>query len=230
MDCLSGTGFASLNELRKRLLRPFKGHETRIYSLFQTTSTVHRAALPQTQDLPREDKFVKQAIKGDQQAFGQLYDAYVDSIYRFIYLRVEDQQTAEDISANVFLKAWEKLEDYQMRGVPFRAWLFRIARNAVIDHYRTRKEVAPLEAVVNTYDESAVPVPEHVATRMEAQKIMSLMEQLTEDQRNVLTLKLVHGLNTQEVAKALGKRQGAVRALQMRGLQALAKLMENQDE
>ncbi len=186
--------------------------------------------MPNIADLPQEDKFVKKAIKGDQQAFGQLYDAYLDSIYRFVYLRVEDQQTAEDISANVFLKAWEKLESYQMRGVPFRAWLFRIARNAVIDHYRTRKEVAPLEAVVNTYDENAIPVSEHVSTRIEAQQIMGLMEQLTEDQRNVLTLKLVHGLDTQEVAKALGKRQGAVRALQMRGLQALAKLMENQNE
>lgn len=186
--------------------------------------------MPQSADLPSEDKYVKKAIKGDQQAFGQLYDAYLDSIYRFVYLRVEDQQTAEDISANVFLKAWEKLEDYQMRGVPFRAWLFRIARNAVIDHYRTRKEVAPLEAVVNTYDESAVPLSDHVTTRIEAQQILGLMEQLTEDQRNVLTLKLVHGLDTQEVAKALGKRQGAVRALQMRGLQALAKLMENGNE
>lgn len=186
--------------------------------------------MPQNKDLPQEDQTVKKAIRGDRHAFGQLYDAYMDSIYRFIYLRVEDQQTAEDIAASVFLKAWEKLEDYQLRGVPFRAWLFRIARNAVIDHYRTRKEVAPLEAVVNTYDEGAVSVSEKVGTRLEAEKIVTLMNQLTEDQRNVLSLKLVHGLNTQEVAKALGKRQGAVRALQMRGLQALAKLMENEDE
>jgi RNA polymerase sigma-70 factor (ECF subfamily) len=182
-----------------------------------------------SRDLPREEQTVLLAVKGDEQAFAQLYDAYVDSIYRFIYLRVEDQQTAEDITSNVFLKSWEKLGSYQPRGVPFRAWLFRIARNAVIDHYRTRKEIAPLEAVVNTYDESSMPVSEHVSVRIEAEKIMTLMNGLTEDQRNVLTLKLVHGLNTKEVAKALGKRQGAVRALQMRGLQALTKLMENNE-
>lgn len=182
-----------------------------------------------TRDIPREEQTVKKAIKGDEQAFASLYDAYVDSIYRFIYLRVEDQQTAEDICSNVFLKAWEKLGGYQPRGVPFRAWLFRIARNAVIDHYRTRKEVAPLEAVVNTYDESVMPLAEHVSVRIEAEKIVTLMKTLTDDQRNVLTLKLVHGLNTKEVAKALGKRQGAVRALQMRGLQALTKLMENNE-
>ena len=186
--------------------------------------------MPETTNLPKEDQYVKKAIKGDELAFGELYSAYSDSIYRFVYLRVEDQQTAEDIAANVFLKAWEKLEAYEQRGVPFRAWLFRIARNAVIDHYRTRKEVAPLEAIVNTFDENAQSVSENVGTRLEAQKIMKSMEQLTDDQRNVLTLKLVHGLNTQEVAKALGKRQGAVRALQMRGLQALAKLLESSNE
>jgi RNA polymerase sigma-70 factor (ECF subfamily) len=177
--------------------------------------------------LASETQIVKKAVKGDEAAFGELYDAYVDSIYRFIYLRVEDQQTAEDITSTVFLKSWEKLGSYKERGVPFRAWLFRIARNAVIDHYRTRKEAAPLEAVVNTYDTDARTVSESVGTRLEAEKVIEVMQQLTADQRNVLTLKLVHGLNTKEVARALGKRQGAVRALQMRGLQALAKSMEN---
>jgi RNA polymerase sigma-70 factor (ECF subfamily) len=177
--------------------------------------------------ISKEDQQVKAAAQGDQQAFAALYDAYLDSIYRFIFLRVEDQQTAEDITSNVFLKAWEKLGSYQFRGVPFRAWLFRIARNAVIDHYRTRKETAPLEVVINTRDEQHLPISQQVGLRLEAQTVMDSMQQLTEDQRNVLTLKLVHGLNTKEVAKTLGKRQGAVRALQMRGLQALAKIMEN---
>jgi RNA polymerase sigma-70 factor (ECF subfamily) len=184
--------------------------------------------LPKIRELPQEDNTVKAAIHGDEQAFSALYDAYIDSIYRFIFVRVEDQQTAEDIASGVFLKAWEKLGDYQQRGLPFRAWLFRIARNAVIDHYRTRKEVAPLEAAANAYDNKALSVSEGVAVKIEAENILRLMEQLTEDQRNVLTLKLVHGLDTEEVALSLGKRQGAVRALQMRGLQALAKLMENQ--
>ncbi|MEX1247182.1 MAG: sigma-70 family RNA polymerase sigma factor [Anaerolineales bacterium] len=176
-----------------------------------------------------EDQLVKAAAKGDDQAFAGLYDTYLDSIYRFVYLRVEDQQTAEDITSTVFLRAWEKLGGYQIRGVPFRAWLFRIARNAVIDHYRTRKETAPLEAVINRQDDNSIPVSQRVGLRIEAEKIMEGMQQLTEDQRNVLTLKLVHGFNTHEVAKTLGKRQGAVRALQMRGLLALAKIMESND-
>ena len=177
--------------------------------------------------LPKEQQVVKAAANGDEQAFASLYDTYLDSIYRFIYLRVEDQQTAEDITSSVFLKAWEKLDKYRFRGIPFRAWLFRIARNAVIDHYRTRKETAPLEAVIGVKDDNFMPVSERVGLSLEADKVLECMQELTGDQRNVLTLKLVHGLNTQEVAKALGKRQGAVRALQMRGLQALAKIMEN---
>jgi RNA polymerase sigma-70 factor (ECF subfamily) len=178
-------------------------------------------------NLNPEEQVVKAAAEGDEQAFSQLYDTYIDSIYRFVYLRVEDRQTAEDITSNVFLRCWEKLDKYQFRGVPFRAWLFRIARNAVIDHYRTRKETAPLEAVINTHDESAVSVSTKVSLKIEVEQVMAHMLQLTEDQRNVLTLKVVHGLSTEEVAKTLGKRQGAVRALQMRGLQALAKIMEN---
>lgn len=180
-------------------------------------------------ELLHEEETVRHAINGDQQAFALLYDAYVDSIYRFIYIRVEDQQTAEDISSNVFLKAWEKLGSYQQRGLPFRAWLFRIARNAVIDHYRTRKEVAPLEAAANATDRRGPSLAEGVAVKLEVDHVLRLMEQLTEDQRNVLTLKLVHGFDTEEVAKTLGKRQGAVRALQMRGLQTLAKLMETEE-
>jgi len=182
--------------------------------------------LANSKQLLREDQIVSEAINGEQQAFAMLYDAYVDSIFRFIYIRVEDQQTAEDITSGVFLRAWEKLGKYQQRGLPFRAWLFRIARNAVIDHYRTRKEVAPLEAAINATDKNTHSVSEGVAIKLEAEKILKLMHHLTEDQRNVLTLKLVHGLDTEEVAKVLGKRQGAVRALQMRGLQTLAKLME----
>lgn len=178
--------------------------------------------------LSKEDQTVSQAIQGDQQAFSALYDTYIDSIYRFIYVRVEDQQTAEDIASAVFMKAWEKLGDYQQRGLPFRAWLFRIARNAVIDHYRTRKEVAPLEAAANAYDKQSLSLSEGVGIKIEAERILTLMKQLTDDQRNVLTLKLVHGLDTEEVASTLGKRQGAVRALQMRGLQALTKLMESE--
>lgn len=169
-----------------------------------------------------EDVLVLAAIDGDEQAFGQIYDLHVEGIYRFIYVRVEDQQTAEDITSEVFLKAWEKISGYKLRGAPFRAWLYRIARNAVIDHYRTRKDKAPLEAVIDTLEDGATPLADLVGSQIEAQNILNTLKELTEDQRNVLILKFVHDLTTKEIAYALGKRQGAIRALQMRGLQALS--------
>jgi len=175
-----------------------------------------------------EDALVEAAIQGSEQAFGQIYEAHVDGIFRFIYMRVEDRQTAEDITSDVFLKAWEKIDSYQVRGAPFRAWLYRIARNAVIDHYRTRKEKAPLEAVINTREDDAASLSEQVSIQMESESVLAAMRELTDDQRNVLTLKLVQGLSTKEVAKVLGKRQGAIRALQMRGLQALAKVLDDE--
>lgn len=173
-----------------------------------------------------EDHLVEAAINGDQQAFGQIYDAHMDELFRFIYARVEDRQTAEDITSDVFLKAWEKLDSYEIRGAPFRAWLYRIARNAVIDHYRTRKQEAPLEAVINTTDEDSMPVAQKVSLSLESETVLTAMHEITDDQRNVLILKFVQNLTTKEVAKILGKRQGAIRALQMRGLQSLAKVLE----
>lgn len=180
-----------------------------------------------TETFSKEEALVREALQGDQEAFATLYDSYLESIYRFIYIRVEDRQTAEDITSTVFMKAWENLSSYQPRGVPFRAWLFRIARNSVIDHYRTRKQAAPLESVINIIENESQPLSEKINNRMETDEVLKYMRQLTEDQRNVLSLKFIQGLSTKEIASVLHKRQGAVRALQMRGLQTLARLMEN---
>ncbi|MCB0180374.1 MAG: sigma-70 family RNA polymerase sigma factor, partial [Anaerolineae bacterium] len=98
----------------------------------------------------QEIELIRQATSGDANAFAGLYDAYVDEVYRFILHRVGNKQTAEDLTSQVFLKAWDNLGRYTMRGLPFGAWLFRIARNTVIDHYRTYKDALPLEAEAMT--------------------------------------------------------------------------------
>src|SRR3990172_3766788 len=90
--------------------------------------------------LADEKHFVHQAKSGDADAFARLYDAYVERVYRYIFFRVADDQTAEDLTSLVFLRVWEHLSRYRLDG-SFLAWLYTIARNAVIDHYRTRKEV-----------------------------------------------------------------------------------------
>lgn len=173
-------------------------------------------------DLPRQ--LVKRAQEGDSEAFGLLYEGYMERIYRYVYFRVTDELTAEDLTAQVFCKAWENLHRYKPTGAPFGAWLYTIARNAVIDHYRTRKETVSLEDV--TYLTSEGPAPdEQTELKFEVETLSEALQVLTDEQQQVLLLKFIGGLSTDEIADQLGKRPGAVRALQMRGLQALARIL-----
>jgi RNA polymerase sigma-70 factor (ECF subfamily) len=185
------------------------------------------AALPSNQ---AESNLVQQAVSGDPEAFATLYDAYLEPIYRFIFFRVGDEQTAEDLTSQVFLKAWDNLSGYQMRGLPFNAWLFRIARNHVIDYYRTYKETAPLEPNAVARPDPAADVDARVERRLQAEEVRLALQHLTPDQQQVLTLRFIEGLTTEEVAQVLGKRPGAIRALQMRGLQALAEIFGSSDD
>lgn len=183
------------------------------------------SATPPSELVSQEAQLIQKAVAGDADAFAGLYDAYVDEVYRFVLHRVNDEQTAEDITSQVFLKAWDNLGRYKARGLPFGAWLFQIARNTVIDHYRTRKETIPFDADVLTQPDPAANVAKQVEKRLEGEWLHSILVRLTDEQREVLTLKFINGLKTEEVAKVMGKRQGAIRALQMRALQALADII-----
>jgi len=176
--------------------------------------------------LVNERQLVLQAQAGNAEAFGQLYDAYMERIYRFIYFRVEDQQTAEDITSQVFLRAWNNLDRFRLGRTPYLAWLYTIAHNAVIDHYRTRKVTTALEDARLSQPDSAEVVENDIDFEVEMISIKVAMQTLTGDQQQVLTLKFIEGMSNDEIARHLGKREGAVRALQMRGLRALAKQLE----
>ena len=176
--------------------------------------------------LPNEKQLVLQAQAGNSEAFGQLYDAYMERIYRFVYFRVEDQQTAEDITSQVFLKAWSNLDRFSFSRTPYLAWLYTIAHNAVIDHYRTRKAATALDDVQLSQQDHAEAVENEIDLSAEMKTIKEALRLLTDDQQKVLTLKFIEGMSNHEIARHLGKREGAIRALQMRGLQALAKQLE----
>jgi RNA polymerase sigma-70 factor (ECF subfamily) len=176
------------------------------------------------QPLKDERSLVRQARQGDANAFGLLYDAYVDRLYRFIYYRVSDVPLAEDLTSKVFLKAWENLPNYRYQGLSFGAWLFSIARNTVIDHYRTARQEPSLESVGPVTDES-IDLERSLNESLQSDALAEALRQLTDEQREVLVLKFIIGYTTEEIARLMKKRPGAVRALQMRGLQALERIL-----
>jgi len=177
-----------------------------------------------------ELKLVRLSQLGNQEMFARLYDAYMERIYRYIYFRVTDDKLAEDITSQVFLKAWGKLDTYRTGQSPFVAWLYRIAHNAIIDHYRTRKVAISLEET-NAVELSHVDdVDEKLDLQIQLRELREALQGLTEKQQQVLILKFIDGLSTTEIAQQLGKQQGAVRALQMRGLHRLAKCLALQRE
>ena len=166
------------------------------------------------------DELVAAAKAGDAEAFGRLFDHYNLPVYRYIASRVGRPADAEDLTQAVFVRALEALPRYEERGVPFGGWLFRLARNAVIDHHRTRRDHAGLDEV----GERAVPDPgpESLAeTRDEIAAVGAALVGLTEAQREALALRFFAGLSTREAAEAMGRQEGTVRGLQFRAIGAL---------
>lgn len=170
-----------------------------------------------------EIALVRRSQAGDQDAFTCLYDAYIDRIYRYVYFRVADEQMAEDITSQVFLKVWEKLDTYQEGSSPFIAWLYRIAHNAVIDSYRTRKTYVPLENVSPAEISHEDGIDDELDLQVKSQQLRKALQDLTEEQQQVLILRFISELSTTQIAQQLGKQPGAIRALQMRALQRLAR-------
>lgn len=173
-----------------------------------------------------EEDLVQQAVTGDQQAFAHLYDTYFEKLYRFIYSRVNNQQQAEDLTSQVFIKAWEKITTFRPQDGSFRAWIYRIARNLVIDHYRTQKEITSLEVVEYHLKDDQPGLLQHTEQQIQYEMVMQKMQLLPEEHKQILILKFFQGLNSKEIGEIMGKRPGAVRAMQMRALQGLAEAME----
>jgi RNA polymerase sigma-70 factor (ECF subfamily) len=166
------------------------------------------------------DRLVAAAQRGDPQAFGSIFDAYAGPIYRFIAGRVSRPSDAEDLTQLVFVKALEALPRYEARGVPFGGWLFRLARNAIIDQIRTRREHLSLVPVMSWQDEEAGP--EAVAAlRDDVERVAAAMAHLTDDQREVIELRFFAGLSVLETAMAMGRQEGTVRGLQFRAIASL---------
>ena len=166
------------------------------------------------------ERLVTEARAGDAWAFGRLFDHYHQPVYRFVATRVRRPSDAEDLTQLVFVKALEALPRYEARGIPFGGWLFRLARNAIIDQSRTRRE--HLSLVVVSTRESEEASPEAMASlRDDIDSVAAALAELTDDQREVIELRFFAGLSVAETAEAMGRQDGTVRGLQFRAIAAL---------
>lgn len=158
--------------------------------------------------------------RSDPEAFGELYDRYCDRIYRFVFARLRDAATAEDVTADVFFKALRGIHTYQPTAGAFSVWLFRIARNAVIDHVRARRATVSLDLEFDTQDRAAA-VEDQVADRVSVAAVWRAVDELPAAQRTAVILRLEHDLPIANIAATLNRSEGAVRVLLHRALTTL---------
>ncbi len=150
-----------------------------------------------------------------------LYARYMDPIYRYIYFRISEAVEAEDLTEEVFVRAWEALPQYQHGKHPFKSWLYRIAHNLVIDHHRKQRPVSVPDLDLYDHQDGAPSHEEQLVRKQDAALLANALQQLGEEEQQVLLLRFVEGLSHREVAEVIGKSEGACRVIQHRALATL---------
>lgn len=177
---------------------------------------------------PDDAQLISSAKAGKIEAFGELYTRYLETIYRYIRLRVSDDRVAEDLTEEVFLRAFNALDTYEERGLPFSSFLFRVTKNLLTDHYRQQAEEVSLE------DADQLPAKETdldeqlIASEM-GKKVRRALDKLPDEYQEVIRLRIVLGLPTTTAAAWMGRSEGALRVLLHRALKALRKKMNEHD-
>ena len=167
-------------------------------------------------------ELVRRAQHGNRNAIGKLYDRHQPHIFRFVWSRVRHQQTAEDMTGEIFTRMVTSLASYQDTGIPFRAWLYRIARNLIVDHFRQHGERQPLPlAAVEDMREENESMDSLLQQKITVEYVEQALDQIDPEQREVVVMRFLIGLPLKEVALALNKSVPAVKSLQHRGLAAL---------
>jgi len=171
-----------------------------------------------------DERLVRRAQKGDRAAFGEIYEQHQPAVYRYVYYRVGDACTADDLTSTVFTRLVETIDSYRYRGRPLLAWIYTIARNVVFDYHRgtERSRVVPLDEQL--IDDSS-NVERAVQQRLTQSRLAAAMAELTEEQRQVIILRFIEDMTCKEVGLMLDKSTGAVKALQHRGLAALGRIL-----
>ena len=177
------------------------------------------------QPLPDEQQIVVLAQKGNEEAVTFLYETHVDSIFGYISYRVASVEIAKDLTSEVFLRMVRGLPNYQDHGVPFRAWLFRIAANLITDHYRQKGKNA-LMPIPEDYESSDLDLLDQATSKEETQWLRQALHQLPDDYQDLLILRFVHDLPHTEIAKIMNKSAAALRSMQYRAVKALTQELE----
>jgi RNA polymerase sigma-70 factor (ECF subfamily) len=173
------------------------------------------------------DALVDKAKNGDAEAFGKIYDSHVNRVYRHIYYRVNSIVDAEDLTQQVFMKAWDAISRYKKTTSPFLAWLIRISNNLVVDFYRSYKTREYLE-YDNLADESAEAPVDMAEAHSNRELIYRAIPDLSNEQQQVIVMRFIDGFTYPEIAATLGKSEGAVRVILHRSLTKLKKILEKE--
>ena len=180
-------------------------------------------AIPRAND---DTPLVLRAIQRDQEAFGELYDRHAVRVYRHIYYMVGNAAEAEDLTAQTFLKAWEAIERYQVRGAPFVSWLLRIAHNLGVSHLRSKRETSEVHEGIVDDKMRRDPGVWRTSRRPKRSWCARRSCVLREEQRQVIILRFIEDLDYREVAEIIGKSVAAIRVIQHRALNAMRKQMK----
>ena len=186
----------------------------------EATRAATRPAKDSTQQVRQ---LVERGQEGDREALEELYLLHFDRIYSYLHMSVGNRHDAEDLTTQTFLKMLESIKRFRWRSAPFSAWLFRIAHNLAMDHFRSSRRCQPEEDVPEPIGESEPSAEAAAFQSIGRQSMLELIEGLSQEQKQVLTLKFVFNLPNSEVATILGKTEGAVKSLQHRALVSLQK-------
>ena len=180
-------------------------------------------------DVLAEWDIVRRAQEYDEPAVEALYQKYYPKIYNYAFLQMGDAQASEDLASDVMLKMIESMHKYTFRGLPFGAWVFRIARNRLIDLHRRRRRRGEVD--LSGTLSSALASPQVLAERaLERGQIQVALKHLTDEQRQVIVLKFIQGFDNRSIGQIMGRSEGAIKSLQHRALGALRRLLYQEPE
>ena len=174
-------------------------------------------------------RLIERAKRGEVEAFGCLYERYLESIYRYIRTRVAEDRTAEDLTETVFLRSFESLSRYKEKGLRFSALLYQIARNLLVDHYRQKEEELPIESA-EQISVSPSRIDDLIVIQDQVDRLRVGLEALPEEYREIIRLRVLLELSTKECAQWIGRSEGAVRVLLHRAMKALKRQVVKDNE